>query len=443
MNVILVSLDSLRADALGCYGNQIVRTPHVDALAATGAVFENAIVQTPYTIPSHASMLTGLYPFNHQLRKQFGRKMTAKARTIFTVLKEWGYHSATFLGVSVLGGEHGYQDWNRLGSPQIGRIRRTLAGMPRPFFMFIHYWDIHVPYRVLVPAATMRDRIGNMVLRLEDLGLSLPRPLRYRLLPAGGPVSIQRIRHVADMLQSGRLGEVLEGYYRAVERADTFMGRLVDCLQKCGLLSDTLLVVTSDHGDSFNEHNEIDMAPKYPNAYVHGHFLYDNVLKVPLIWHCPEAFGHRTIGQQVEMVDVVPTLHDLLDMPPSGSSGYLDFDGVSLRGLLMDDGTAHPRQYAYSETLLGESHSVAVRSLSYKLILDFKRDSQLLFDLRSDPGETHDLSAQKPEIVTQLKEELQRIEARAQEPSSGEDVVLSDEEQEAVRRRLEALGYVE
>ncbi|MBN1656834.1 MAG: sulfatase [Anaerolineae bacterium] len=442
MNVVLISLDSLRSDAVGCYGNESVPTPRLDRLASSGALFQNTIVQTPYTIPSHATMLTGLYPFNHRLRDQVGQRLTGRARTIFTALQAHGYQNASFLGARIFGTEHGYTDWNLLGAPEPHLVNRAVRKLRPPFFLFVHYWDLHVPYRILVPPKTLRDRAGNLVLNLEEKGIDLPRPVRYRLLPKSGPHYIRRIGRAAAMLKQGHVDQVLEGYYRSVRRADTFVGGIVDELDARGLLSDTLLIVTSDHGDSFNEHDEIDRAPAYPNAYVHGHFLFDNVLKVPLILHYPARLSQTVVTHQVELVDIVPTIYDLTGVDLESPPPYLALDGVSMLPLVENEPWPPRKKYAYSETRLRDSDSVSVRTERYKLILDHQLQQQALYDLVADPAEDHDISARNPEVVQELLDALAGFQAMEQDPEAGDDHIMPDDEYAAVHNRLEALGYV-
>lgn len=442
LNVLLISIDSLRADALGCFGSDWVRTPNLDALADQSILFENTIVQTPHTVPSHASMLTGLYPFNHGLRKDTGVRMNPTASTIFDHLEDNGYLTAVFQGNYVLGKEHGYADWNRKGPPQPDAIENCLKGFgKRRFFTFIHTYDLHVPYCTILPPASPRDEAANSLLVHERrTGRRLPSSIRDKYIPSGGEDWLRRINAVVDTLISGDregLESVRLGYAQAVEQIDQWFGRVISILKRLGAWENTLIAVTADHGDSFNEHGEMNANPHWSS--VHGAFLFDNVLRVPLILRIPgEGPAPRCVSAPVESVDIVPTLHEILDVDIGARSGqYHAPDGVSLFRTM--DGES--KDCTYSETLIRENHKVCLRSARTKLIVDLAADRRHLFDLTADPQESRDLSRERPSVAAEMEAELARFVA-SREKEAPETPMTADEAA-AVADRLRGLGYVD
>lgn len=442
MNVLLISIDSLRADALGCFGSDWVRTPNLDNLADRGILFENTIVQTPHTVPSHASMLTGLYPFNHGLRKDVGVRMNPKASTIFDHLADNGYLTAAFQGNYVLGKEYGYADWNRKGPPQPDAIGDCLASLgDKKFFIFIHTYDLHVPYCTILPTTSPKDETVNSLLMHERLtGCRLPYSIRDKYIPSGGEDWLRRINAVVHTLISRDregLERVRRGYAQAVEQIDQWFGSIVSILKQLRVWENTLIIVTADHGDCFNEHGEMNANPHWSS--VHGAFLFDNVLRVPLILRIPgEGCTPRRFCAPVESVDIVPTLHEILEVDVDMSGGeYHAPDGVSL--LRAMDGES--RAYTYSETLIRENHKVCLRSPRAKLIVDLAAGRRHLFDLAADPQEGRDLSRERPHLTAELEAVLARFVAAHQEEAS--ETPMAEDEIVAVTNRLRGLGYID
>ena len=442
MNVILISIDSLRADAVSCYGSDWVRTPNLDKLAEESIVFETAIVQTPHTIPSHASMLTGLYPFNHGLRKDVGLRMTPNARTAFDRLRRNGHRTAAFQGNCVLGQEYGYSDWNRKGPPKPDAIGDCLEDFgDDKFFIFIHTYDLHVPYCTIVPPTSPGHEVINSLLMHERLtGRRLPSSFRNKHIPSGGEGWLRRINAVVDTLNSGDEGgfeDVRRGYAQAVEQIDQWFGQIVSILKRLGAWDDTMLVVTADHGDCFNEHGEMYENPHWSS--VHGAFLYDDVLRVPLIMRVPgKEHGPGRVSSPVESVDIVPTVYEILDVRMDASdAGSLLPDGVSL--LRVMDG--EPKSHTYSETLIRENHKVCLRSARAKLIVDVAGGKRQLFDLMADPEESTDLSQKDPFLTGEMETELGRFLVTYQKRV--EEAHMDPRETAAVADRLRGFGYID
>lgn len=442
MNILLISLDSLRADAVSFYGSDWVRTPNLDRLAEESLVFETAIVQTPHTIPSHASMLTGLYPFNHGLRKDSGRRMAPAARTVFGRLRSNGYRTAAFQGNYVLGQEYGYSDWNRKGPPKPEAIGDCLEefGDDR-FFVFIHTYDLHVPYCTVVPPASSRDDVINSLLMHERLtGRRLPPSFRNRHIPSGGEDWLRRINAVVDMLASGGergFEEVRRGYAQAVEQIDRWFGQVFSLLERFGVWDNTIVIVTADHGDCFNEHGEMHENPHWSS--VHGAFLYDDVLRVPLMMRTPgQSHGRGRVSSPVESVDIAPTIYELLEIQTDASDAEaLSPDGVSLLQAV----NGKPKTYTYSETLIRENHKVCLRSTQSKLIVDIASGRRQLFDLATDIEEQRDLSQEGPLLTGEMEAELHRFVDTHQKETV--EALMTPGETAVVAERLRGLGYVD
>ncbi|MGE5200118.1 MAG: sulfatase, partial [Rhodospirillaceae bacterium] len=344
--VVLITVDTLRADRVGAYGWTAARTPRMDALAARGARFTRAFAAAPITLPSHASLLTGLYPPGHGSRHN-GMRMSDRPATLATVFRDRGWATGAFVAAFPLdrrfGLDRGFDRYgDRMPRTDDGRQRderpgsqvvdealewvRTLGA--RPCLLWVHLFEPHAPYE--------------------------PDPARG---PAGrdAPPSVR--------------------YDDEVAAADRAIGRLLSGLG--AREASALIVVAGDHGEAFGEHGEI----------AHSVFLYDTTLRVPLIVAGPGMGAAPAVyGVDVSLVDVVPTILDAAGLPPH------DTDGVSLLPLLRGRGLA-PRDL-YAETFaplfdFGWSSLRSVRSGPWKFIA---APSPELYDVSSDAGEQHDLS---------------------------------------------------
>lgn len=395
-NVVLVSIDTLRADHLGCYGYERIQTPNIDRLASESAVFDNAATAVPLTMPSHSSIFTGRSPLRHGVIDNLGYYLGEDEETLAEVLHANGYRTGGFVGSFVLdstwGMAQGFDEYfddfgtssgvrglessqrpgNEVLEPALAWIREVRTG---PFFAFIHFFDPHTPYAAPPP---FRDEYGK-----DDVG-------RY----------------------DGEIAFV-----------DSLVGKLLTALDEMNLSDDTLVVLMGDHGESLGDHAED----------THGFFIYDATTHIPLIVHRPHEFSGVRIRAQVRSIDVMPTILDLLGVEiPSG------VEGVSLHGLL-DRPDEDPGLSAYMESEYARLHFnwaplSGLRTARYKFI---EAPTPEYYDLLADPGETHNIASSRAATVARLSRELaaMRQDRRATEPSN----VSSDPETEA---RLRALGYV-
>ena len=392
-NLLLVTIDTLRADHLRCYGYAAIETPATDRLAKEGVVVEDATVQVPQTRPSHVSILTGRYPYEHGVRDNFSPPLKADVPTLATILQAKGFDTAAFLGGYPLAAASGlnrgfglYDDQftgtSQAGSETLAERRGALVvdsalrwlGRPRirPLFAWVHLYDPHVPY-------------------------DPPSPFDRRY--AGHP------------------------YDGEVAYSDTQVGRLMEFLDAKGLRGRTLVVVTSDHGEGLGDHGEDE----------HLMFIYDATLHVPLLLSWPVVLpaGARVAGQ-FRSIDLMPTVLDLLGLPPAATSG------VS-RAVQLKTGGRIPENESYAETLYGNLHFGyaplrALRAEGWKYIEAPRAE---LYNLKDDPGESKNLLDLRGQAASRMRERLAGLDKGGVDAAS-----LAVPADAGVIERLVALGYV-
>lgn len=414
-NVVLFTFDTTRADFLGCYGKESARTPHLDRLAATGFLFENAMASNPVTQAAHATLLTGVWPMSHGVRDNLLFRLPEERETLAEMLAARGYATGAAVGgfplVRSFGSDQGFDFYDdelaaaRLdhrGRPvprkshtwyderPAGHVNDALLpwlrerfGGEQPFFAWLHYWDPHEPH---IP------------------------PAPYDQLFAHDP------------------------YQGEIAYADRSLGALLEVLEEAGELERTLVVMVADHGESRMDHGEA----------THAFLAYGSTLHVPLIFHLPgrPVTAGRRIAERVGTVDLVPTVLDLL-----GFEIPVEVQGRSLAPLMLDAvdsdvarGDQNRTTY-YSESLSPRlSHGVGeLRALyrgPYKYIHGPRPE---LFDLGRDPGEVHDLASELPEERGRFEEALADFVERHARSDAAAAVHEVDE---ATRQKLEALGYL-
>ena len=430
-NLVVVTLDTVRADRLGAYGHATAATPRLDRLAREGALVERAQAVAPLTLPAHASLFTALYPPAHGVRDNADFILPASATTLAEVLAARGYRTAAVVGAAVLartqGLAQGFASYDEPGaeppraaqgaappkaaaaSPATATLRpiverrasevtdRALAALdrlaPGPFFLWVHYFDAHAAYEPPEPYRT-----------------------RFKSAPYDGEIAY----------------------------VDAQIGRLLDALAAKGLGGRTLVAVVGDHGEGLGEHGES----------THGVFLYETTLAVPLILRMPGrvAAGARVAGP-VSQVDFAPTLLELLGAPPlplaqgmsiakalAGGASAAGPAAATARAAAVpaaaDPGAPRP---LYSETLYAEraygwAPLFALRLGASKLI-DAPRPE--LFELANDPREQKNLAAGQPALLTERQAEL----ARLREAIGGADPAAESPADAERRAQLEALGY--
>ena len=422
-NIVLVSIDTLRADHLRCYGYERDTSPNIDRLAREGVLFRQAISPSSWTLPSHASMLTGLDPSHHGAMR-FGNRtpLSRDHQTVAERLWDNGYATAGLTGGGFVAASFGFdQGFNRYWSENVlgslddelaANIDRALDWIAtlddRPFFLFLHTYAVHAPYSP--PAETNIFVDPSYEGRFKTTFTSREQPT-YAL--GVHDFDAPTLHHIEALYDAG------------IRHVDEVLGRLIAALERRG---DTCLLVTSDHGEEFNEHGHIlHRQPK----------LYEELVRVPLIVWCPSRYGGgRVIDQPVSTVDVTPTLLEIAGVPlPAG------LDGISLEPTL----AGRPQKFRevivseVSRSLIGKPGAVrAVRTGSQKLIVSEPDGAAQLFDLADDPGETRDVRSEHPESTARLTELLDA--ALGQKPRV---VVGRARPDQATLDRLRALGYTQ
>ena len=397
LNLLVVTLDTTRADRLGAYGATQIQTPVFDRLAREGVLFEQTESVAPLTLPAHVSIFTGRFPPEHGVRDNGGFFVSPTETTLATVLKGAGFQTGAVVGAYVLDGKwglnHGFDTY--IDDFDTAKVRGLGGAVQRPanevvdralpwlekvkdrrFFAWLHFYDAHTPYDPPEPFKTA-----------------------YAARPYNGEIAF----------------------------ADSQLGRVIDFLERQGLMERTVIAVIGDHGESLDEHGEAS----------HGFFIYESTSRVPFIIRAPFAgLAGRRVADPVRAVDLTPSVLDLLHVATP-----TNLSGASLVPLM----TGAVRELGletYSESMyplhhFGWSDVRAMRLGRFK-VFDAPRPE--LYDLERDPDEAHNLAAERRVVTDQMLARLQKLSAQfsAAAPSSLPAPAVDPE----VRSRLAALGYV-
>jgi choline-sulfatase len=395
LNVVLVTIDTLRADRVGCYGYAKAESPHLDDLAKRGVLFENAVAQVPLTPPSHASMLTGVYPTVHQVRDVGGFTLSASHPTLAKILAGKGWSTAAFVGSAVLkktvGLHQGFQVYDdRIPEPDLDSAVRGHADRPagvvvdlaiqwltrqdktRPIFLWVHLYDPHAPY-------------------------SPPPPFRenFRQRPYDGEIAY----------------------------TDSQVGRLLKTVEDGGLMPNTIVSILADHGESLGEHGE----------FSHGVFLYESTVRIPWIMAGPGVPAAKRVRDQARTIDLLPTILGLI-----GGDVPKECQGVSLAPAF--SGQPVQTEHAYVEALfpkinMGWAELRAIRTNKWKYVQAPRPE---LYNLEKDPNEGENIIERHPEEANKLKVRLQELSGGSESP---EQVVVGKVDPQ-LEKQLRSLGYL-
>jgi arylsulfatase A-like enzyme len=412
--VVIVSIDTLRPDHLGCYGYAKPTSPRIDGFRREAVLLRRVVAAAPSTLASHAAMFTSLGTQHHGASVAAGSALYPGVTTLAERLRLAGFATASFNGGGQLhrswGLDRGFDSYESAtdsSSAEIGED--TLAGQverarpwlesvaARPFFLFLHTYEVHHPY---TPSP---ERLQAME---ESYAGTLPPTISIRLL--------EKINSGQHVLRPGDLAHIVATYDAEIASADEGFGTLLALLRRLGRYDSSIVVLTSDHGEAFGERGRVGW---------HGDSLYDEQIRVPLIVRMPGGrLAGRTLEAQVRLIDLAPSLLSLLGLPvPSQFSGAaIDFAGGA---------AGHP-PWAVS-SLDGQSSSAAVRTERWKWYEGH------LYDLARDPGETRDVAASHRETERRLAVRLAAILGSRETPTPTR-VRTSTEVQE----QLKALGYV-
>jgi choline-sulfatase len=426
--VVLVTLDTTRADHLGCYGSKVAGiSPRIDELAASGVLFTSSISQAAVTPVSHASIFTGLYPYNHGLRVMHGvaqNRLVEEQVTLAEVLRDVGYDTGAFVSAfpvtRYFGFDQGFEHYDDDFSPKgaasqlltsggmvnTGDVQRhagsttdlALAWMEKredPFFLWLHYFDPHDD-KLLPPADVMAGKVLSSDHR-------------------------ERLKEIYDI---------------EISYMDAQLGRVFDQLKAMGLWDNCIVVVTADHGEGLGDHN----------WWTHG-VLYQEQIRVPLIVRAPGMPESRRVDSVVRSIDILPTVAALLGLQEEDLPKQ---DGVSLRPLL--DGTSDDLHLsAYSDSVNQMTYNFSLEIVDKKndrlfaLVLDGRwkyirhlqnTEKSELYDLNNDPKELHNLASEKPELMRRAAEELRAV------PFMPFEQLEIGHTPKEILDRLRTLGYV-
>ena len=429
-HVILVSIDTLRPDHLGCYGNPRPTSPNLDAIARAGVRFADATAAAPWTLPSHASMLTGLYPSHHGV-KNHETRLPAEVVTLAEDFAQHGFETLAVVNSHNLGAPQyqlsqgfarleyiteTYQDprtgrWSNpnMGPQVLSTAQELLAKRDpeKPFFLFLHFYDVHTDF---TPSAEHRAE--------------LVQPYAGKL--DGRTQQLNGVRKRKERLGAYDLRFLREMYDAEIRTFDELFGRFLAWLDEQGLRQETLLVVTSDHGEEFQEHGSV----------LHGRTQYQELLRVPLLVCGPGVPAGMVIETPVHGVDVAPTLLGALGIESRARRDGLDLGPLWRGGTLPVRalfGEADQDMHAAPEAQFDTKRMV--RRGNDKLIQDRVTQRAELFDLAQDPLEQHDLAAERAVLARELGAELTRFLSGSVQP---EKIAPPTPEDQA---RLDALGY--
>lgn len=398
-NVILITIDTLRADYLGCYGNPRIATPTLDALAADGALFERAYCQVPMTPPSHATILTGTYPPTHGVRDFTSAGLRPGFPTLASILKKNGYTTAAFVSAYVLDSNWGLNQgfdfyYDRFEPREFqgvnpGNVQRKAGetvglaldwlkkGIGSPYLLWVHLYDPHHDYNPPEPYHT---------------------------------------RYAKDL------------YGGEVAYVDHELGRFIAALKQRGDYENSLIVVTSDHGEAFGEHEESE----------HGFFVYNTTLHIPLIIKLPRGSGAptRRVKGIVNTADIAPTV---LQVTQLSADKQIPMQGNGL--IPQMEGKPAPAQAAsYSETLyplktFGWSDLASYTEGKFKYISAPRPE---LYDLVADPVEEHNLLTKERLLADRFRQRLEQFKLRTRLAVNESRSVADPQRVEALR----SLGYI-
>lgn len=414
-NVLLITIDTLRADRIGAYGDPSTRTPAIDALARRGIQFENAYSPIPLTLPSHTSIMTGQYPRSH-LVLSHAYTLAPERVTLAEILAERGYATAAFVSSHVLSKDYGldqgfetyWERWHMLGGGVADALKASgfeltgkaarlwIKGRPaeKPFFAWVHFFQPHKPYDPPAPLARLYDP-GYTGATVADV------PTLLGIWEKKVDLSPEDLRHIVSLYQ----GEVTS--------ADIEVARILDLLEREGLMKDTIVIVTADHGEVLYEHD---------HYFGHDIMLYEPAIRVPLVIYGDGIFPENAVaGQRARLIDLAPTILEAVGLDPELLGPH---DGASLLPSVWREGRGAERRWGEkqiagstksaraTDTLFAEVFPPkpgwkveprhALRTPEWKIILEDGSDAREIYNVASDPLESRDRALDAPDTLAQL-----------------------------------------
>ncbi len=443
-NVLLVSIDTLRRDHLSCYGYERETSPNIDSLADEGVLFQTVVAPSAWTLPVHTTLLTALPPTQHDVITPY-RRLKPDVVTLPTVLRDAGYATAAFVSTTLLnvafglwpGFDHyddythmhaGYTDRCRVSTPALVDAVKDwleawrLRGSGRPFFVFLHLYDVHSkryhrqPGAALYCSPTPFQDMYDPSYTGENKGQWL----------IGKHSSTERMSE-RDSIHNMAL------YDGEIRFVDDQLENLFAILRGLGVMDRTIISVVSDHGEEFYEHGRQG----------HHQSLYDETILVPWVMRFPEKIpAGRVVDAQVRIMDIAPTILSLAGIPPAPGFGVLKgnrhFAGADLAPLISSRNTDSSALPAFADL---EGKLAAIRTAEWKYIMCLHAEgAEELYSLADDPKELINLAEEKPQVRDLLRDELLRWrESGGSAPQSREGTNLTEEE----RKLLKSLGYLQ
>lgn len=402
-NIVLVSFDTLRASNVGTYGYPKNTTPTIDQFAKSGFTFSNAISVAPWTLPSHMSWFTGVYPSQHKVLNKFTvkedgtekitnlKKVSPGIITLAEILKQEGYKTGGFTGGAGVHHQFGFdkgfdiytddKDFGGFSDSTPKALAWIKEHKNEKLFVFLHGYDIHGQF---VPEKGYDYRFLDFEYKGDlDGSKEEQKELREEGLTRG-----------QIFLTKEDVKFLVALYDEKISRADEKFSEFIDEYEKLGLMDKTIFILTSDHGEELYEHGRID----------HGHSLYDELIKVPLIIRIPSITKGEKIDDQVRSIDLMPTILDTVDIEPAEELGK-HMEGISLTSLMNGEkvllNVFPETDYRYSTFIR------AIRTPEYfKLINDLETNIEELYNLNADPEEKDDIAESKKDVAYTLKQKL-------------------------------------
>ncbi len=418
-DVVIVVLDTLRADHLSQYGYPLDTSPALAAFAATATRYTQAWAPSPWTVPSTAAILTGLHPLRHQLRHP-GDVLPEAIDTLPEMLRREGWHTAAYSYNVSVSPKHaldqGFDQFTRntgkvLGYPNAGRMTRAakawVAEQTEPFFLYLQPMNCHGPYKV--PSERRSAVLGHT----PSTAFEYYGPMMRKILKEGRLAAREKVT-------GAHLSSLQEQYDTAIRYTTDEVAEVFDALRAAGRYDAATIVLTADHGEEMFEHG----------GFSHGYSLHREVLNVPLLVKLPGQTQAQEVNTPVTLMDIAPTVlvAQGLALPPLDGA---PLDRAADRALVFD--INWPRRIVGQALLEG-----GFKLLSIKQDYTGRKDTLLLYDTLLDPGETQDLSAEMPAKASEMSSRLSVL-AAGLAGSIEPDNVLSEMDQ----AQLEALGYLE
>jgi len=410
MRVVFIVLDCARYDHFGCNGNDEIYTPTIDSIAGKGCVFHNHFSAAPWTCPSVGSMLSGVYSHRIDMFKN-RQSFPDNVKSIFRYYKDNDKPAASFVKAINFFGED--NEANEVGySWNVPDILDWLQeNDDEDYFLYLHYWNTHPPYFTRYSKEAWYDGMSKII----------------ELVKTGKEKNVQKAKDL---------------YKSSIERAsEEFIYAIVEKLDKLNTLADTLLVITADHGESWGQ--RLEKKQDLDLFGMHGTFLYDEVIHVPLILSGPDIATGCQVRALTRSVDLFPTIMELNNWDVDKSNQYIDIDGRSLMSVISGkekDGRICFCSTAYLDSMQEDViteiiQKFACRDKNWKIIYDKENEAYELYDLSNDPFEKQNLAGDQEDVLRKYKKIL--AEHVGDMPQT-----LSDNETKILADKLKDLGYM-